>query len=55
MVLLSGYADRYAYELHRLNDNLPFAELKRRSLIHRDQVPEIDPGFSAAIRSGLPG
>jgi hypothetical protein len=55
MVLLSGYADRYAYELGRLDDGLPFVELKRRSLIRRGPSPEIGPDFSAAIRRGLSG
>jgi hypothetical protein len=53
-VLVSGYADRYAYELGRLDTGLAFAELKRRSLVRRPAGATIGPGFSAEIRAGLP-
>lgn len=54
MILVSGYADRYAYELGRLDRHLPFPELKQRSLIRRAPGATIDAGFSAEIRTGLP-
>ena len=54
-VLLSGYAPEYAYEQGRLDQSLPFEELKRRSHINAaaraaDQAPD----FSQRIRAGLP-
>jgi uncharacterized membrane protein YphA (DoxX/SURF4 family) len=54
MILLSGHADRYAYDLGRMDSDLSFEALKRASLIQRpdDAVP--DAGFSAEIRRGLP-
>jgi hypothetical protein len=53
-LLASGYADSYAYDLGRLNRDLPFPELKRRSLITRPSGASIDPTFSSDIRVGLP-
>ncbi len=53
-VLVSGYADQYAYQLGLLDQTLPFAELKRRSLIRRSPEALIDAGFSAGIRRGPP-
>jgi hypothetical protein len=53
-VLISGYADQYAYQLGLLDQALPFAELKRRSLVKRSSNVRIDAGFSADIRRGLP-
>ncbi len=55
MVLLSGYADRYAYELGRLDTSLPFDQLKQRSLVRRSPDLRINRDFSAAIRARLPG
>jgi hypothetical protein len=54
-VLLSGYAPEYAYERGRLDQSLPFEELKRRAHINpaaraADQVPD----FSRRIRADLP-
>ena len=54
-VLLSGYAPEYAYESGRLDQSLPFEELKRRAHINAaaraaDQAPD----FSQRIRAGLP-
>ena len=54
-VLLSGYAPEYAYERGRLDQSLPFEELKRRAHINAaaraaDQAPD----FSRRIRVGLP-
>ena len=55
-VLLSGYAAEYAYDSGRLDRSLPFAELKRRSLINaRAQAADQAPDFSRRIREGLPG
>ena len=53
-LLASGYADSYAYDLGRLNQDLPFAELKRRSLITRPPGANIAPAFSSDIRVGHP-
>ncbi len=54
-VLLSGYAPEYAYERGRLDQSLPFEELKRRARINAaaraaDQAED----FSRRIRIGLP-
>jgi hypothetical protein len=54
-VLASGYAPEYAYEQGRLDQSLPFEELKARSHINAaaraaDQAPD----FSRRIRAGLP-
>jgi hypothetical protein len=54
-VLLSGYAPAYTYESGRLDQSLPFEELKRRAHINAaaraaDQAPD----FSQRIRAGLP-
>ncbi len=54
-VLLSGYAPEYAYEQGRLDQSLPFEELRKRSLINpaaraADQAAD----FSRQIRAGLP-
>lgn len=53
-VLVSGYADQYAYQLGLLDQAFPFAELKRRSEIQRLPDAQIDAGFSADIRRDLP-
>ena len=54
-VLLSGYFPEYAYDLGSLDTRVPFAELKRRSLIN-DAAHAAAQGadFSARIRAGLP-
>lgn len=55
-ILLSGHADELAYELGVVDDSLPFAELKRRSLINAKAAAAGDsPRFSELIREGLPG
>lgn len=54
-VLLSGYAPEYAYENGRLAQSLPFAELKRRSLINdAARAAGQAPDFSRRIRANLP-
>jgi hypothetical protein len=54
-ILLSGYLPEYIYEQGRMNSDLPFAELQRRSQINAiaiqaDQAPD----FSQRIRARLP-
>ena len=54
-VVFSGYAPEYAYELGKLDSRLPFAELRRRSLINpRAHAVGEDPDFSVKIRDVLP-
>jgi hypothetical protein len=54
-ILFSGYAPEYAYERGRLDQSLPFEELKRRSLVNaRAQAADKAPDFSRQIRAGLP-
>jgi hypothetical protein len=54
-VLLSGYAPQYAYEIGRLDQRLPFDELKRRSHINEAaRVADGAPDFSQRIRADLP-
>jgi hypothetical protein len=52
-LLFSGYADAFAYDIGRLKTRLPFAELKRRSLIARPTDATIGKDYSAAIRDAL--
>lgn len=52
-VLLSGYADRYGYELGLLDRSLPFETLKQRSLIRRPLYAAIEHFFSEEIRAPL--
>jgi hypothetical protein len=55
-ILLSGYTPEYVYEQGRLDQSLPFDELRRRSLINAAaQAADQDPDFSRRIRAGLPG
>jgi len=55
-ILVNGRVDEMAYERKVLDQGLPFAELKRRSLVNgRAKEADADPGFSARIREGLPG
>jgi hypothetical protein len=54
-ILLSGYTPEYVYEQGRMNSDLPFAELQRRSHLNEvalqaDQAPD----FSSRIRAHLP-
>lgn len=54
-VLLSGYAPEYAYEQGRLDQSLPFAELRARSLINpAARAADQSRDFSRLIRAGLP-
>jgi hypothetical protein len=53
-LLASGYADSYVYDLGKLNQSLPFDELKRRSLVRRPAGARIGPNFSREIRAELP-
>jgi len=52
-LLFSGYADAFAYDIGRLRGRLPFAELKRGSLIVRREGAVIGEDFSAEIRRTL--
>lgn len=55
-LLANGYVDEMAYEIGVLDQSLPFAELKQRSLINRRALAaDRDPDFSRRIREGLPG
>jgi Domain of unknown function (DUF4105) len=53
-VLLSGYADQFAYDIGRIDSNLPFAEVKRASRIQRPPGAGIGADFSADIRQSHP-
>jgi hypothetical protein len=54
-LLLNGYGDQMLYERGRLDTQLPFEELKRRSLIDTAaKAADRDPDFSRRIREGLP-
>jgi hypothetical protein len=54
-VLLSGYTPEYAYEMGRLDQGLPFEELKRRAHVNAAaQAADRGPDFSRRIRAGLP-
>ena len=55
-VLLSGYTPAYVYESGRIDQSLPFEELKPRSLVNAAaQAADQAPDFSRRIRAGLPG
>ncbi len=54
-ILLSGYAAEYAYELGRLDNSIPFAELRKRSYINqRAHKAGNNQNFALIIREGLP-
>jgi Domain of unknown function (DUF4105) len=54
-VLLSGYTPAYVYEAGRMDQSLPFEELKRRSLVNAAaQAADQAPDFSRRIRAALP-
>ena len=53
-LLLSGYTDSYAYDLGRLDHNLPFPELKQRSRIVHGTEGSIGSDFSSVIRARSP-
>ena len=55
-LLINGLGDQMLYEHHVLAGDLPFAELKARSLIDEPARAADDaPDFSNRIRAGLPG
>lgn len=55
-MLVNGFGDELLYQIGRIDQSLPFAELKRRSCINgRAQAANDSPDFSACIRQGLPG
>ncbi len=55
-ILINGRIDEMAYERKTLDQSLPFAELKARSLINeKAKAADQDPAFSKRIREGLPG
>lgn len=55
-LLINGYVDELAYDKGALDRSLPFAELKRESLINdRARAAGDDADFSHRIREGLPG
>jgi hypothetical protein len=55
-ILASGHVVEKAYELGTVDQTLPYAELKRRSLINeRSKAAGGDPAYSRIIRQGLPG
>ena len=51
-VLVSGYADRYIYDMGLLDNSQPFKNLKEQCLIKRAAEAVIDAGYSDAIRQG---
>ena len=51
-VLASGYADSYAYDIGRLDQDMPFAELKHRSRISRTARTAQAPGFPNRYAKG---
>jgi hypothetical protein len=55
-LIANGYLDEMLYERGRLDQTLPFAELKKRSLINqRTKATDKAGDFSRLIRVGLPG
>lgn len=54
-ILASGYVPQLAYERGRLDTQLPFDELRRRSRINdAAQAADTDPDFSQRIRANMP-
>jgi hypothetical protein len=54
-MLASGHLDQLLYERGLIATNLPFAELKKQSLINaRARAADQDPSFSQRIRQNLP-
>lgn len=54
-ILLSGYAAEYVYENGMLDQSMPFAELRRASLVNaKAQAADAAADFSQRIREGLP-
>ena len=55
-LLLSGYLDEYAYDIHLLTPNYSIQTLQERGHINpRAIAANNDPEFSARIRQGVPG
>lgn len=55
-LIVNGYIDEMIYERGILSQELPFAELKKKSYINpRAQAADQSPDFSRRIREGLPG
>lgn len=55
-VLLSGYAPEYAYQMGRLDQSVPFEELKRRAHINSAaRAADQSPDFSQRIRAAADG
>lgn len=52
-VLVSGYADKYIYELGLLDNSQPFERLKKQCLIKRPDNALIKDDFSRLIREGI--
>ena len=54
-MLINGHLDQLLYERGTIATNLPFAELKKRSLVNaRAKAADQDPAFSQRIRQNLP-
>ncbi len=54
-ILLSGHTPEYAYELGKIDQSLPFEELRRRSRVNdRARAANDAPDFSQRIRAGIP-
>ena len=55
-MIANGYLDEMLYERGKLDQTLPFAEMKKRSLINqRAKAADKASNFSRLIRMGLPG
>jgi hypothetical protein len=55
-IIVNGFVDELVYERKAVDTNLPFRELKKRSLINeRAKGLDKSPDFSRMIRVGLPG
>ena len=55
-MIVNGYIDEMLYERKRLDQSLPFSELKKRSYINeRAKAVKDNEDFSRQIRVGLPG
>ena len=54
-MLINGHLDQLLYERGIIATNLPFAELKKQSLVNaRAKAADKDPAFSQHIRQNLP-
>jgi hypothetical protein len=54
-MLINGHLDQLLYERGIIATNLPFAELKKQSLVNaRAKAADKDPAFSQRIRQNLP-